>query len=402
VHVKSFLFGTAALLALASPAQAIEWGKADFGGYVGVESRTFLETPQYAGQSSDNEFTLLLNPEFRIKSKDRSHQVTFVPFAAINSKDDQRSHFDIRELHYTYVGDDFDVLVGINKVFWGVTESRHLVDIINQTDLVEDIDTEDKLGQQMVQYTSLQDWGTVSLFVLPGFRERTFPGPEGRLRAGVDVNEDNPLYESGAAEKHVDFAARYSNYFDEWDVGVSYFHGTGREPDFVPDASGQRMRPYYQIINQAGLDLQYTNEAWLWKLEGIAREGQGDTFLASVFGFEYSYYQIMETNYDLGVLLEYQYDGRDETAPLTLADNDIFSGVRLALNDIQDTEILAGFTYDPETQETFYNIEAERRIGSNWNLELRGRFFSGPLKSSDPAFALESDDYVQVRLEKYF
>ena len=46
------------------------------------------------------------------------------------------------------------LLVGAAKVFWGTAESRHLVDIINQTDAVEDIDEEDKLGQPMVKVFS--------------------------------------------------------------------------------------------------------------------------------------------------------------------------------------------------------------------------------------------------------
>jgi len=54
--------------------------------------------------------------------------------------------------------------------FWGVTEFQHLVDIINQTDLVENIDTEDKLGQPMINLALINDWGTVDLFIMPYFR----------------------------------------------------------------------------------------------------------------------------------------------------------------------------------------------------------------------------------------
>ena len=74
-------------------------------------------------------------------------------------------------------------MVGINSVFWRVVESNHLVDILNQTDLIEDIDGEEKLGQPMISLSTQQDWGGLSLFVLPWFRERTFPSEEGRLRS---------------------------------------------------------------------------------------------------------------------------------------------------------------------------------------------------------------------------
>jgi hypothetical protein len=50
------------------------------------------------------------------------------------------------------------------------------VDIINQTDLVENIDGEDKLGQPMVHFSYFGDWGVVDFFLLPYLRERTYPG----------------------------------------------------------------------------------------------------------------------------------------------------------------------------------------------------------------------------------
>ena len=104
---------------------------------------------------------------------------------------------------------------------------------------------------------------------------------------------------------------------------------------------------------------------------------------------------------DVGVLLEFQYDGRNESEPLTLADNDIFSGVRLALNDIQDTAVLAGIGYDRDTSETFINVEADRRLGEDFVLEVRARFFTNA-QPGDNSFAIEDDDYLQLRLSRYF
>jgi hypothetical protein len=84
-------------------------------------------------------------------------------------------------------------------VFWGVTESSHLVDIINQSDFVENIDTEDKLGQPMVSLRWLPEWGTLDLFLMPLHRERTFQGLAGRPRLPLPIDQDNPVYESSAA-----------------------------------------------------------------------------------------------------------------------------------------------------------------------------------------------------------
>ena len=177
---------------------------------------------------------------------------------------------------------------------------------------------------------------------MPYFRERTFPGVDGRLRAPLPVDTDNPVYESSAGQGHVDYALRYSHYIGDVDLGLSLFRGTSREPRLVPNEDGTAFLPHYDQLDQFGVDLQYTRDAWLWKLEAIARDGYSHSYAAAVGGFEYTFYQVGESAADIGLLLEYQYDGRNELEPITLNDNDLFVGTRLALNDTQDTSVLRG------------------------------------------------------------
>ncbi|MEE8265604.1 MAG: hypothetical protein V3R62_04590, partial [Acidiferrobacterales bacterium] len=303
---------------------------------------------------------------------------------------------------WRYIGDDWEALVGVNTVFWGVTESRHLVNVINQIDHVEDIDQEDFLGQPMVNLATQQDWGRLDVFVLPGFRERTFPGRKGRLRTALPVDEDAAEFDSDLGQAHVDVAARYTHFFGDWDVGAYYFYGTGREPRLVPNATGSRLEPRYDLIHQGGLDLQYTQDAWLWKLEAIVREGQGDVFAAAVGGFEYTFFQVFESAADLGLLAEYLYDGRNEDkAPPTSFNNDFVVGTRLALNDVQDTTALLGAVVDVEDRSTALFVEAERRLGDSWKLELESRLFLG-VGDSNPLNAFEDDDFVVLRLSYFF
>lgn len=398
--LKSCICTSAALASLLAPNTgfANNWR---LNGYAGIEARVFTQDHQWQGQEDTIDLSFILNPEIRFRSDDRQHRLNFIPFLRASNVDSERTHADIREAYYTYLGDDFDFLIGADTVFWGVTESLHLVNIINQVDLVEDPDREDYLGQPMVQIATQQDWGKLSAFYLPYFREQTLQGEEGRLRASLPYDTDKASYESGAEEWHPDIALRYAHYIDEFDFGLSYFRGTSREPTFDITNEGE-LRPHYAQINQFGLDLQYTSESWLWKLEAIGREGHGDTFGAAVGGFEYSFYQIYESDADLGFLLEYQYDGRDtDDAPITAANNDIFAAARLAFNDVQDTEILAGFTIDHENQDSFINLEAETRLGDNYQLELRARFITGADEGED-LYNFARDDYVQLRLARYF
>ncbi|NIP18146.1 MAG: hypothetical protein GWM87_08305, partial [Xanthomonadales bacterium] len=78
---------------------------------------------------------------------------------------------------------------------------------------------------------------------MPYFRERTYPGEEGRLRAPLAVDTDAALYESSAGEHHADIALRWSHYFGDVDIGVHAFRGTAREPKLLPSADGRSLVP---------------------------------------------------------------------------------------------------------------------------------------------------------------
>jgi len=371
-------------------------------GFVAGEFRAFVEDPGFADQD-DRYFepSLIAQPEFRLYW-DRE-RLTFIPFARYDPADHEgRTHGDVRELSLYVERDDWDLTAGIGKVFWGVAESRHLVDIINQSDLVEDVDEEDKLGQPMINLNLLRDWGTVGFFILPGFRERTFPGDAARLRGPLQIDTSNPIYESSAEEARVDAALRYAHTVGDWDFGASYFHGTSREPELVPSVAADGrlvLRPRYEIIDQLGIDFQATLEEWLWKFEGIHRSGHGDPFFAATGGFEYTLFGVAESAADLGLLLEYHYDGRGDDAPATTFDNDVFVGTRLALNDEQATEFLAGVIVDQREQDMLMLIEGERRITETWFAEIEARLFLNP---SENSAAFENDSHLVARISRYF
>jgi hypothetical protein len=393
---------TAGLAGTPTPARASE---TELSGFVAADLRAFLRSPAQPGQSDAAlNPSLVLQPELRHEWNDGGDRITAILFARFDSRDGRRTHFDLRELNWLHAGEGWDLRLGVDKVFWGVAESRHLVDIVNQTDLVEDIDGEDKLGQPMVNLGLQRDWGDLNLFVLPRFRERTFPGRKGRLRGPLAVATEREIFDSSDRHWHVDFAARYEVVIADWDIGLAQFHGTGREPRLVAATDGRGrplLAPRYDIIDQTSLDAQVTLGDWLLKFEAIGRVGQGDPFAAIVGGFEYTFYGVLDSGADLGLLAEYLYDGRDGSAPATTFDDDIFLGLRLALNDAYDSDLLAGLVVDRLSGATFVSLEAGRRLSEHWSLEVVARgFFNAP--AGDPGFGLRRDDYLEIVLTRYF
>ena len=387
------------LSSISAHAEQASW---DWAGNVELQTRLFTQDALWPGQASQTtQLSVAGRGEARWRSASGNQRGSFIPFLRWDETDSERNLLDLQEAYWAWESDSLELLVGANTVFWGVTESVHLVDIINQTDAAGDVDGEDKLGQPMVNLALQKDWGELNLFVMPRFRERTFPGVDGRLRTPLPVDTNRPVYESSAGRKHVDLALRYSHFIGDVDIGMNVFSGTSREPRLVLAEDAPVLLPHYDQIDQFGVDVQYTRDAWLWKLEAIARDGYSHAFTAAVAGFEYTYYQVKETAADVGLLLEYQYDGRNELEPITVNDNDIFVGTRLALNDIQDTTVLAGIAYDVDTGETFFNLEAERRFGDDISVELRARAFSGA-DPQDLTYAIVRDDYVQIQIAKFF
>jgi len=372
-------------------------------GFVGLEVRAFPEDARYAHQFDGAQTSLAAQPEFTWESEDRDDQYSFIPFARLDSQDRRRTHADVREAYWRHVSGPWEILAGVNRVFWGVAESRHLVDIINQTDFVEDIDGEDKLGQPMLKLSSQRDWGTLDLYLMPWFRERTFPGKHGRLRFPL-VTDGDPDYQSSDGRHHVDTALRYSHYIGDWDFGIYYFNGTGRAPRLVANADGSRLVPTYDLIKQVGTDVQFTSGAWLWKFEGLWRAQHGDHYGAAVGGFEYTLYQILASDADLGLLLEYSRDGRSDNPaeqPPVLLDDDLFMGARFTLNDVQSSELLAGFVIDRDNHASQLSLEASRRLDNHWSLEAESRWFLNN-GGNDVAAAFRDDSYLTLRLLRYF
>ncbi len=371
---------------------------AEFSGNVAVEAFLFAEQGQFQYQFEDN-LTLSFQPKWSGEWNDGDDIWSAEFFLRADDKDDERNHADIRELMWLHLQGDNEWRVGINTMFWGVTESQHLVDVINQIDQVEGIDGEDKLGQPMLHLKHYEDWGVFDFLILPGFRERTFQAVEGRPRTTLVVDGDAAIYQSSEEDEHVDYAMRYSHTIDELDFGISWFKGTNRDPEYRI-SGGTVLIPYYVQMTQIGIDAQLIDEDWTWKLEMIHRDTDAISYEAVTAGFEYSFYGIYETDIDLGTLVEYSHDNRPE-GQRGIFDRDLFFGARLAFNDVQSTELLAGMVYDTEKQSQSYRLEGNRRLGDSWKATIEAQVFSH-IDASDILLAFEDDDYLLLELARFF
>ncbi|MCB1646851.1 MAG: SPOR domain-containing protein [Pseudomonadales bacterium] len=350
-------------------------------------------------------------------------KLRFSPFLRWDEEDSARTHADLRELSWTYSGDGWNLLAGITRADWAVTESLSVLNVINQKDQVEGLYTDSQLGQPMVKLTLVRPWGEVEVFVLPGFRERQYPGQYGRPRLPFLVDESAAVWESAREDRHIDFAMRWSHDIGNLSLSLSHFSGTSREPRFnlqyLFSPSGgapvdAALLPVYDLIRQTGISARYAGDNWIWRLEAMARRGQGESFQAGVAGVE----RLLKgwvAGQDLGVFLEYQHDGRDQLVRVP-GDDDLALGVKLYPSGSQRADGSVTWIWDRDTHELLTRINASMTLGDAWKLAIESAIFSQgtrPVTSlpgyiytlqnpDDELGFYQDEDYIRVEVIRYF
>ena len=385
-------------------------------GRLSPETRLYPDTAAHPDQRSHASG---LAAEATIYMEDEDgRSLTITPFFRYDAGDAERTHADLREafvLLYGDVGDDeWELRLGVDRVFWGVVEARSLVDIVNQTDLVEDPNEKTKMGQPMVHLTWSGDWGALEAFAMTWHRPRTLPGRHGRLRAGLVVDHDLTSYESGDEEWHLDLAGRFSGSFGPVDIGLSVFDGTSREPTLLPVPVGRELvlAPHYEQITQLGLDTQLTTGPWLLKLEAIHRAGaqnrrldqqlryEEEDYAAFIVGAEYTINGVWDSDADLSLIGEWARDGRGEWATNAF-ENDVLLAVRLGLNDEPSTEFTVSVLNSLDNGSRVLSAEFKRRLSESWSLHMEGTAYAG-IDEDDVVYDVRRDSFVGVNLDYNF
>lgn len=384
-------------------------------------------------------------------------------FAREDQQDSNRTHSDVREALLSVFLNNVELQAGIGRVFWGVTEAVHVVDVINQDDYVENIDGEDKLGQPLTALKWYSPFGDFSAYALPYFRSQEFNADDARVSLPVAVYEEDEQFESDKGNKHVDYAFRWKHYIGPVDIGLSWFKGTAREPRLVPcyrsgttranadgsssdspncdinsgvpdqpDAAAVALNdflaafgigessdeqaeqieaeilseisliPHYDQSEQLGLDMQYTIGPAALKLEAVLREQLDNEYLIADAGFEYTFSTFLGTDADVSIVAEYLYDERGQDGRFVATfDDDVFIGSRIALNNAADTQMLGGVIVDRNHGSRLYSLEATHRINDSTLLSVETRFISD-VGENDPIAVAEYEDYVRATVSFYY
>ncbi len=305
-----------------------------------------------------------------------------------------RSRFDLDGTYVRAPG-SVDLLVGFQSVRWGVLESARIVDIINQTDPEARWPHQVFLSQPMVVASLSLPVGEIDAYLLPWARPRPFAGRSARTWSGQDVSGSACRYTSSSFEKrHLAWAARWTLPISVWDLGISYFDGTDRDPYFEPRFTSDGVHSYvpiYSRVRRVGLEMQFTAASWLGKLELASAHREIGSYTLLGGGIEYA-----PTNY-LSLVAEFLYDSRAAQSTTSL-ERDVFVGTRLSF---QDGYVAGGFYVDMSSRNVIGSLAVMRRFGDDLAMGLELRGFRGS-RDSEPQLALLEESSLALSLVKYY
>ena len=370
-----------------------------------ISSRFFHKDNAYPSQT--NTYSVELKSEFFFEPSKNSNFL-LEPYYRYDQHDKERSLFDISQGFFLYFNDYGEFKIGKEKIFWGITELKNPVDVINSPDSASG-EEKAKLGQSLISYSYINDnFGYIDLIYMPEFHKSTQIGKKGRLRLNLPTENYNTIYEGGAGEKTPSWAFKWQNSFGDSDISFQFFRGTSRDVSTIPVVENGQLKYFagYERISQIGSFLQKVNGPLIFKFEGIKRNGQKNSlyerenFFSYITGIEYVKTRVFRELWDLNLFLEYSNDDRGSKST-DIFQNDLFIGSRISLNDVEGTEITQSLTLDLDGNGNTGIIEVSTRLMDSLRITADYNFYWS-LKSSDTLYSFRRDNYFGIKVTNYF
>lgn len=364
-------------------------------GHVGMDTRYFPDDPLFTEQSEKS-----LHPSV-LGSIDWTADVTsdtrFDLSARVRIASEAQDEIsgDIKEAVMRTRVQAVDIKLGILQENWSLLEAWNPVDLVNQRDMEEDFQGDVKLGQPGVSVTTYHHDLVFSALVLPYTRERRIAEQESRLRTLPAPIADH-VFEDGQSDPSVALRMQYR--LGDFDVALSQFWGHGREPVYRPvieQSSLLGFDEFYETIAQTGVELRYVVGDSVFKAELINQTGGADSFTGGGFGSETTFNRITDGFSSITLYMEGYYDTRNELAPLTPFQKDVFIGFRFNTNNVHDSLVDVRYTRDLDFHSHLIDVRASRRIGDSQVIAAQ---ILVPLSvADDPALqGFEQDKYFKL------
>ena len=353
---------------------------------------SYATFPKSSPLSFDNDLTVELKTVGRLEISEWTLEYDLVGRKSQN--DEGKNIVEPRQFFIGRSIGEVDVYIGNRQLFWGVAESKNVVDFVNQKDAAAGRSAENKLGAPSVSLEFYLSDAEFQYIYIPVFREQTFNDQFAHLGLGLSLNDADFSDEKGFYGG--DHAFRYSNSLGDLDFGINGFYGTARDPIILVDGNNGAT-PYYPEYRAVGVDLQYTGDNTLYKAEVAIGEQDATDTTAYVLGIENTLYSVGNSNWDFGIIVETQYDDR----PQAISPRFDVGGLRLTANNANDTNAILLYYQDESRKQKSYVLQFSHRLRNGVTLEVEYIEFY----SSDAALPFHNfidDTSLQIGVGIYF
>ena len=352
----------------------------------------FSYYPEKNGRADfNNNSVLTYKAEYYEDWNDGDDSFVFVPLILLDQSDPTLEAIQIVEASWIHVEENWEVRTGIRQVSWGVMNTFNPVDVINQSNFTGSLVNQSSLGQPMINFSTVQDWGILDIYLLFGFEEQIFPGPDSRMAIPFESDDEATIFPPENRQiEGLDYAVRWQHAWDSFEWAVSYFNGRSRQADadFNYDLTAPQLISTYHLVQQFGFELLYIWDGWSFKFELALVDGQKERgqdlglYASSAMGVEYSFSGLFGSNIDLIWFVEYLFDEREESFS-TFFEHDVFVGGVFNLNDEYDSNIFVGAFWDVRDDEGIAIMQASRRLNDSWKLSLIGAYMAAEQAESE-------------------
>jgi hypothetical protein len=380
-RMKTIRFALLSSVALAQPAVA-QWTYRGYGEYEALQFLTHPPSPVQVGEN--HAVKLRLEAHYPL-AETLSFGVQ--PFLRKDFNDEDRDEARLDELWLGYTGTDWDLRVGYQLFSWGSLESVRRIDVLNPLDYQEDILEPPTMGIPALRLLRLWENSDLSFYYQPYYIPSLFPGQH----SIYSVSDGLPV-EQADSEFSPQYALRYFYSGSGFDLALSYFHGTERNPLFALDLSGTpRVTATTYRSDRVGLEATKVVGDLLLKAEIIYRWPHMDQLEDSLLvglGTEYTYYTVWRQS-DLTLFGEYLADtSGGNPGDFPQLQNDVFLGARWMLNDQSRQQLEAGLLFDVEDSDSYvWRATYSRDLTNNITLDARYTnsfgFFFDPTRDED-------------------
>jgi len=352
----------------------------DIQGYIGSEYRIFDNE-----NSSKEDYSRAL--EAKIELKYHASEYSFASTAEFlkDYDEDSRTYARLNEFYLTKHFENSDFSAGRRVYFMGALEVLNPVDIISRQNFGRDpLDDRYRIGTYMAMYEYFSDDIEISLVAFKTERADEFGSTKSPYNIfGTELNKD---INSQRGKNHPSIMLKAQGTLDE-NYALDYAFGIIRGYD-TQRTFTQKLEQTQWLSTTAFTYNTLAYENTLYKLEARAsnidrnQEAKMDDYIYLGVGIEHTLAAFYE-NIDVGFLAEYynwirlnkNYLSADSM--MVTMQNDIFIGLRIAMNNASSTELVGGVIEDLDSgSEQSYYAQIKSRIFDTLLVDLDLRYLN--------------------------